>query len=166
MTWKWLWNQDDLPVAKGEISHPTWPQTQVSRAEMSHFDCDTQQPGSLIWQTEYILNRSDSILSHCPPLQEVHLCISPLSYTYLFPSQCFTHHTPRGGSSYRDSRHTPGTLMQSLFWRHTWKSKATPSGTQKKNIDRGVTEFHTVLEYTWPVAYTGSSLSFFYMPFK
>src|SRR4029434_5782141 len=63
-------------VAKGERGHPTWIYTWVYRVPNMHSDCHTNEPGSIVWQSEHTLICSDGTSSHCPPLREVHSCAS------------------------------------------------------------------------------------------
>lgn len=46
-------------VAGGESSDPIQSQTQVSVVLNVQLECNAKEPGSLVWQSECILNRSD-----------------------------------------------------------------------------------------------------------
>src|SRR4029434_2791476 len=63
-------------VAKGERGHPTWIYTWVYRVLNMHSDCHTNEPGSIVWQSEHTLICSDGTPSHCPPLWESAPCAS------------------------------------------------------------------------------------------
>src|SRR4029434_5274291 len=115
-------------VAKGERGHPTWIYTWVYRVPNMHSDCHTNEPGSIVWQSEHTLICSDGTSSHCPPpLRFMHIGIprastnrtsrvqsAPLSrvpphtHPHTHTHKCFTH---LRGPSYR-GQPTWGSLIQ------------------------------------------------------
>src|SRR4029434_3327301 len=118
-------------VAKGERGHPTWIYTWVYRVLNMHSDCHTNEPGSIVWQSEHTLICSDGTSSHCPPLREVHPCAS---CTYVFlahpptvllpsrvpahthTSKCFTHRGPlTQGSTYLGVPHTAARSSEAVL---------------------------------------------------
>src|SRR4029434_4348873 len=56
-----------------------------------HSDCHTNEPGSIVWQSEHTLICSDGTLSHCPPLREVHPCASRTQTSSRIHQSCFSH---------------------------------------------------------------------------
>src|SRR4029434_10349931 len=74
-------------VAKGERGHPTWIYTWVYRVLNMHSDCHTNEPGSIVWQSEHTLICSDGTSSHCPPLRFMHIGIPRASTNRTSPIQ-------------------------------------------------------------------------------
>src|SRR4029434_7698903 len=52
-----------------------------------HSDCHTNEPGSIVWQSEHTLICSDGTSSHCPPLRFMHIGIPRASTNRTSPIQ-------------------------------------------------------------------------------
>src|SRR4029434_11062032 len=87
-----------------------------------HSDCHTNEPGSIVWQSEHTLICSDGTSSHCPPLRFMHTGIPRASTNrtsliqsspHIHTHKCFTH---LWGPSHR-GQSTWGSLIQ--FYRHS-----------------------------------------------
>ena len=116
-----------------------------------HPDRDAKEPGSLVWQSEHILIRSDSPPSHCPPLQEARPCpsrtptiphISPNLHTLvLHPSLgCLTSHFWHQG---RERAVTPPGLEPKTMGYQTCTLTAMPKSQSHKLNHSNVTITHT-----------------------
>src|SRR4029434_6230934 len=124
-------------VAKGERGHPTWIYTWVYRVLNMHSDCHTNEPGSIVWQSEHTLICSDGTSSHCPPLRFMHIGIPSASTNRTSPIQSAPlsrvpppTHTHTSASHIYGAPHTGANLPRGPSYSVT----ATPPMTPREAI--------------------------------